>query len=146
MRPWNRSTDEDGSASLEFLTVGVILLVPLAYLVIALAQIQQAALGVEAAARYTARAIAQHHDAGPDAVIAAVAEAYDLDAASLDARVTCSPVPTPCPAAGSAVTVTISHAVALPLIPPILGLDELAQVPVDATSVYRAGRMAEGAL
>ena len=45
-----RSTDlltgERGSASLEFLTVGMILLVPLVYLVLAVAAIQAAALGV----------------------------------------------------------------------------------------------------
>ena len=49
--------DEGGSASLEFITVGLLMLVPLIYLVGALGMIQGQALGVEAAARHTARAI-----------------------------------------------------------------------------------------
>ncbi len=42
-------TDEGGSASLEFITVGLILLVPLVYLIVALGTIQSQALGVETA-------------------------------------------------------------------------------------------------
>ena len=47
-------TDDDGSAALEFIAVGVILLVPLVYLIIALGAVQEQTLGVEAAARHTA--------------------------------------------------------------------------------------------
>src|ERR671910_1978647 len=54
MRRSSISSDH-GSASLEFLTVGVILLVPLVYLVLAVAAIQGGALGVEGAARQAAR-------------------------------------------------------------------------------------------
>src|ERR687898_866630 len=54
MRRSSISSDR-GSASLEFLTVGIILLVPLVYLVLALAAIQAGALGVEGAARQAAR-------------------------------------------------------------------------------------------
>ena len=60
--PWE--TDDVGSAALEFITVGVVLLVPLVYLIIALGTIQEQALGVDAAARHTARAIALAPDAG----------------------------------------------------------------------------------
>ena len=54
-RRLSRLAQEHGSASLEFLTVGIILLVPLVYLVLALAAIQAGALGVEGAARQAAR-------------------------------------------------------------------------------------------
>ena len=44
--------EDGGSASLEFLTVGLLMLVPLIYVVVALGQIQHQALGAEAAARH----------------------------------------------------------------------------------------------
>ncbi len=67
MRPWKRSSSEprrptrscrgseDGSASVEFITAGVLLLVPFVYLVLALAAVQGAAFAVEGAARQAAR-------------------------------------------------------------------------------------------
>ena len=78
MRRWNRwARNDEGSAALEFITVGVILLVPLAYLVITLGAVQETLLGAEAAARHTARVIGQAEDAGAaaergDAVLAGV--------------------------------------------------------------------------
>ena len=50
-------SDDDGSAALEFILVGLVLLVPIVYLVIALGAIQGQALGVETGARQLARAI-----------------------------------------------------------------------------------------
>ena len=57
MRPSNRSTDltcpppdddpERGSAALEFIVVGLLMLVPLVYLVVTLGLIQGQSLGVE---------------------------------------------------------------------------------------------------
>ena len=55
--------EDGGSASLEFLTVGLLMLVPLIYVVVALGQIQHQALGAEAAARHVARAISLSSDA-----------------------------------------------------------------------------------
>ena len=82
-------TDDDGSAALEFIAVGVILLVPLVYLIIALGAVQEQTLGVEAAARHTARAIALAPDAGTAAmrseqVIASISDQYGLDAESIE--------------------------------------------------------------
>ena len=57
-------SSEAGSASLEFLTVGVILLVPLVYLVLAMSAIQAGALAVEGAARQAARVAVQAIDSG----------------------------------------------------------------------------------
>ena len=47
--------DETGTAALEFITVGLILLVPLVYLVLALASLQAGTFAVEGAARQAAR-------------------------------------------------------------------------------------------
>lgn len=135
--------DDRGSAALEFLTVGVLLLVPLAYLVLALGQIQHQTLGVESAARFTARVIASGPAAGdPDGVLASVTREYGID--DFDADVTCVPAGA-CPAAGGTVLVTVTAAVELPLIPPVLGLDRLAVVPVEATAVQKVSRFWEAA-
>lgn len=127
-----------GSAALEFLTVGVLMLVPLVYLVLALGQIQSQTLGVESAARFTARVIASGPAAGdPDAVLASVTREYGIE--SFDAAVTCRPAGE-CPAPGATVLVTVTAAVQLPLIPPLLGLERLAVVPVEATAVQKVSR------
>ena len=49
---------EEGTAALEFIAVGLLLLVPIVYLVITLGTIQGQSLGVEAGARHIARAVA----------------------------------------------------------------------------------------
>lgn len=131
--------DDAGSAALEFLTVGVLMLVPLTYLVLALGQIQSQALGVEAGARFAARTIAAGPAEGdPDAVLQSVAGEYGID--TYDARVSCVPATRSCPEPGGTVRVTVTARAALPLVPPILGLDRLASVPVEATAVQKVSR------
>lgn len=66
-RGWVR---EDGSASLEFLTVGLLLLVPTVYLVVALATVQGAALAVDGAARQASRVFVQSESLGEAEVAA----------------------------------------------------------------------------
>lgn len=44
------AADDSGSASLEFVTVGLLLLVPTVYLVVALSALESASFGVEGAA------------------------------------------------------------------------------------------------
>lgn len=146
MRRSRRSMrDEDGSAALEFITVGVILLVPLAYLVIALGAIQDQTLGVEAAARHTARAIALAPDAeaaaaAGDSVLAGVIDEYDLDPDTTEVALTCRPVAEACPSAGVTLVVRVTARVRLPLVPPVLGLDRSTEVPVQAEAVQKLSR------
>lgn len=133
--------DEGGSAALEFIAVGVLMLVPLVYLVIALGAIQTQTLGVEAAARFAARAAVL--DAAGDPAVAAervirtVADQYDMDADRLEVAMTCRPAGASCPEPGVTVIVTVRAEVALPLVPSALGLDAIASVPVEATSAQR---------
>ena len=136
---------DDGSASLEFILVGLVLLVPIVYRVVALGAIQGQALGVETGARQLARTIA----ASPDAVTAdaraervreAIVAEYGIDPAGVDVDISCSGAAATCPEAGAVVTVTVTASVALPLVPPILGIDEWARVPVQATSVQKVSR------
>lgn len=141
----DRDLGDDGSAALEFIFVGLLLLVPVVYLVVALGAIQGQSLGVEAAARHIARAVATSEGAD-DAdlraarVLDAVTEEYDIDPATLDIAIACADAATPCPRAGATVVVTVRASVSLPLVPPLLGLDRLAAVPVEATSAQRVSR------
>jgi Flp pilus assembly protein TadG len=137
--------DERGSAALEFITVGLLMLVPLVYLVVAAGAVQNHALGAEAAARFTARAIAQSEGDGAaagaaDATLAAISAEYGMDRGRTAVRIECVPAGDGCPAAGSTVLVTVRSEVSLPLVPPILGLDRIATVPVEATSGQKVSR------
>ena len=48
-----------------------------------------------------------------------------------------------CPEAGATLVVTIRTTVALPLVPPVLGLDRLASIPVEASAVQKVSRFWE---
>lgn len=136
---------ERGSASLEFMTVGVLMLVPIVYLVVTLGILQNHALGAEAAARFAARSIAQSEDAPQaaqraDAAIAGITAEYGMDAERTTVSMTCVPAGAECPAAGATVVVTVRSAVSLPFVPDVLGLDRLAVIPVEATSGQKVSR------
>ena len=139
-------SDDDGSAALEFITVGVLLLVPLVYLILALGAIQEQSMGVEAAARHTARIIADAPDAAAagargDQVIANISAQYGIDADAISVATTCDPEGVPCPSAGATITVTVATEVRLPLVPEVLGLSEAASVPVEGVAVQKISRL-----
>lgn len=95
--------DEGGSAPLEFIVVGLLLLVPLVYLIASLGVIQSHALGVESGARHLARAIAMAPDApSADARAAAIlqstAEEYGISPNGIDVQFMCVPAGGACPA------------------------------------------------
>jgi Flp pilus assembly protein TadG len=135
-----RLADDRGSASLEFLTVGLILLVPLVYLVLALGQIQHAVLGIEGASRHAARAIAQAdtHEAGlaaaDRAIQVAIADA-GLEPDGVRVGIICAPSPEACGTPRGTVTVQIDASVPLPLAPPVVQLDVGVGVPVSARAM-----------
>ena len=134
-----------GSAALEFILVGLVLLVPIVYLIVALGAIQGQALGVETGARQLARAISEAPDAATaDAratrVLDAIVSEYGLDPSAVEVVVSCAPATGPCPDAGALLSVTVTTSVTLPLVPAVLGLDQHARVPVEATSVQKVSR------
>ncbi|MDD7929876.1 TadE family protein [Microbacterium thalli] len=136
---------DEGSASLEFLVAGLILLVPITYLAVVLGVVHTHALATQATARHVARAIAVA--SGPDAadgsaarIAQAIADEYGVEPGTIDLRVSC-PGAGVCPQAGGLVTVTARTEVPLPLLPPVLGLDRWARVPVDAVAVQRMSRL-----
>lgn len=146
MLPWSPSPPADrGSAALEFIALGVILLVPLVYLVLALGTIQGQVLGVESAARHAARTMTTAVD-GADAIgrgnsaVQSAIEEYGMDPAEVGVDIQCAPAGVHCPSAGATVVVTVRTRVALPLLPPVFGLDRLGSVPVQASSAYKVSR------
>ncbi|MCX7522003.1 hypothetical protein OSC27_06885 [Microbacterium sp. STN6] len=144
-RRWARWRADDGSASLEFISLGVLLLVPMVYLVLAIAAVQAGALAVEGAARQAARVYVQaptQADAEQRAARAiefALAD-YGLDESAARVDIRCSPDPARCLERNATVTVTVRARVALPLVPAVLDLDTAASVPVEATAAERVSR------
>ena len=137
--------DERGSAPLEFIVVGLLLLVPLVYLIASLGVIQSHALGVESGARHLARAIAMAPDAASadaraSAILRTTAEEYGIDAGSIAIDFACVPAGGACPRAGATMIVSVVARAQLPLVPPVLGLDRIASVPVSATAVHKVSR------
>lgn len=141
----NRRPDagaEAGSAAVEFLTLGIVLLVPLVYLVLVLAALQGAAFAVEGAARQAARALVL---AGSDADGRAAAAAavrtglsdWRIPEAASSVELRCAPDPADCLAPRGTVRVTVRVAVALPLLPPALSLGSPGAIPVEGHAVQR---------
>ncbi|MEQ6898959.1 TadE family protein [Microbacterium sp. KR10-403] len=145
MRRPRASNDDAGNAPLEFILGGLILLVPLVYLIVALGLIQEQTLGVESGARHIARAVATAPDAETareraDAVAHAIADEYGIDVDRVDLAMTCRPEGE-CPRAGATLVVTVATRVSLPLAPTVLGIDRLASVPVSASAAAKISRV-----
>jgi Flp pilus assembly protein TadG len=148
MRRSSRSTDpaaagDAGSAALEFIVVGLLMLVPLVYLVVAFGQIQEQSLGAEAGARHVARAVSTATDTQDareraDQVLASISDQYGID--DVDLSIRCRPAGAECPSAGATLLVTVRTTVALPLVPPVLGLDRIGSIPVEASAAHKVSR------
>lgn len=134
-----------GSAALEFVTAGMILLVPLVYLVLAVSAIQGAALSTEGASRQAARVYVQGRSTSEAeasarlAVDFALAD-YGLSSQQATVRITCRPNPTHCLTRRGFVTVTVDASVPLPLAPPVLGSAGPLAVPLSATATQQVSR------
>ena len=145
MRPSRRWTDDDGSASLEFITAGLVLLLPLVYLVLTMSSIQAGAFAVEGAARQAARVYVQspsvaHANAAAGRAIEFALADYGLDTDAVTVTVSCRPNPTQCLQRRGFVTVVVTTTVALPLAPPVLDLDAPLSVPVSSTATQQVSR------
>ena len=126
--------DARGSAALEFLGLGLLLLVPLAYGAIALAQLEQALLATELAARNSARVLVAGDDTAHLAeqhLHWALAD-HGIDPAGATVDVHCAPTPD-CAVAGDTLTVTVRIEVPLPFVP---GAAEWLAVPVESSATF----------
>lgn len=137
---------EQGSALVEVVWLGVLLLLPMLWIVLSVFEVQRGALGVEAAARSAARAYVL---AGDDATGRQRAEAaarqaladQGLEEAPLEVRVDCT-VPADCHSGTSVVTVVIGTRVDLPFLPDLLGAGE-PSFALDAAHSVPVGRYQE---
>lgn len=138
-----RGSSDAGAAVIEFLSIAVLLLVPLVYLVITLGRVQAASLAAHSGARAAARAVTLSESSdrgGRRAEVAAELALQDqgfvLDAGQL--RVRC--LAQPCLSPGAEVDVTLTVRVVLPGVPGFVdGVVPLA-VTVTATQVEMVDR------
>lgn len=149
--PSDRSADrgdgcsDRGSASLEFLTAGLLLLVPLVYLILTLGAIQSAALATEGAARQAARVFVQAEStaAGTAAALRALELAladHGIEAEGTSLAISCAPRPDACHTRRGWVTIEVSARVPLPLVPPVVDLRVPLAVPVEASATQQVSR------
>lgn len=136
--------DEQGTALVEFVWLGMLLLVPLVYILIAVFDVQRGAFGVAAASRAAGRAyaLADTDEEGARQARAAASVALadqGLDGQPFDLVITCEPDPPPCHARGKTIVVRIGSQVTLPLAPSALGGDAPA-FAVDAQHRVPIGR------
>lgn len=113
--------EDRGSAVVEFCTVGLLLMLPLLYLVVVLGRVEAASFAVDGAAREAARALvtAPEEASGRDRALAAVAlgladQGFDVPAEDV---LTIECAPQPCLQPGGLVRATVELELTLPGIP-----------------------------
>lgn len=142
---------DDGNAIVEFLALGVTLLVPLLYLVAVLSQLQAASYAVEAAARDGARTVARAGDERQAEAALGHVVRLALDDQGLgrpgrpqaSTRIECSA--RPCLQPESRISVTVRIDVVLPGVPALVDQVVPTRIPVTATGHSVVGRFAPAA-
>lgn len=135
-----RRRGEDGSAVVEIVWLGILLLVPLLWIVLSVFEVQRGAFATTSAARSAARAyaLADSDAAGREQAQAAIRQAMADQGGedqSFTFAVSCDEAD--CHAPGAVLTVKVWSRVRLPLLPAVLGgdapsfrLDSTHTVPV----------------
>lgn len=127
-----RAGSEEANASVEFVWLALILLVPIVYVLLGVFEVQRAAFGASAASRSAARAFVLAPDAhvghqrAQRAARVALAD-QGVDGATVS--IACDPR---CHVPGSVVRVTVSTTRGLPFLPELFG-SPVASIPVEAT-------------
>lgn len=137
-----RRTDQ-GRAIIEFVFLGVLMFVPLVYLIGTLAALQAAAFSATTAAREAGRAFTTAQapaDALPRAMAAADLAFEDYGFARPQAAIEVGCDGDPCLQADARVSVTATIQVTLPLVPAFLADQLPATIPVSATHVSTVDR------
>lgn len=140
-QPRDEPRDERGTALVEFVWLGILLLIPLIWILLSVFEVQRGAYGTSSAARAAGRAFVLAPDDATGRQRAEEAARLALRdqgvEAPLQVRIDCEPIPTDCHAGTSIVRVRIDTRVDLPLLPRILGggapsvaLDASHRVPV----------------
>jgi len=149
--PWSnastkRAGDADGSASIEFLTAGLLLMLPVVFLVVVLAQLEAASFAAEGAARQAARLIASAESLDDDAA-SEVPVAIELALAdhgvapsAVSYSIDCAPRHGDCATPGAQITVTLAIGVELLALPAGLGADLPPQLTITAEATELRSR------
>ena len=142
-RTVSRSPDERGSALVEMTWLGLLLFIPLVYVIISVITVQRVAYGATEAARAAGRAYVLAPDlatAQQRAYAAARMAMADqsVQLAPGELVIECAPTPSSCLQPGSSVEVRVELDVGLPLVP-TLGDGPLASVAVAASHVEPYG-------
>lgn len=130
-----RSRREGGTATVEFVWMSLLLLVPLVYVLLAVFDTQRAAYGVSTASRAAALAFLQSPDAAAGerrAQAAARAALDDQGITGARVEVACLPSAADCFEPGSSVRVVVRAKQRMPLTPRVLG-SHLGGIEVDST-------------
>jgi Flp pilus assembly protein TadG len=139
---WARARSEDGSAIVEFVFLGVLMLVPLVYLVMSLARVQAGSYAVTTAAREAGRAFVTAQ-AGQDAAARArAASDVAFSDQGFDGRgsleIACST--SPCLTPEARVETTARVTVPLPLIPAFARDVVPLEIPLTASHLSTVDR------
>ena len=143
----SRRRDERGSALVELTWLGILLLVPMLWIVVSVFEVQRGAFAVSGAARAAGRAYALAPDdtMGRQRAEAAARQALadqGVGEAPLDVRISCTPYPRDCHSGTSVITVVIASRVDLPLMPEVLGGDA-PSFALDASHTVPIGQFQE---
>ncbi|CAN5232914.1 hypothetical protein BH09ACT1_BH09ACT1_06530 [soil metagenome] len=138
-------SDQSGNASLEFITTGIVLLLPMVYLILVMASIQGGALAAESAARQAARVYVQAPTESQavfeaqEAAAFALAD-YGINPSELALAISCEPRPRTCLTRRGTVTVDVTVTVPLPLVPQAFRDAVPLSVPVRSTATVQVSR------
>jgi Flp pilus assembly protein TadG len=135
-----RRRDESGSALVELTWLGILLLLPMVWIVLSVFEVQRGAFAVTAAARSAGRAYALAPDDATGSRQARAAAEVALSDQGLDSpgwrlAISCPPR-RDCHVGGAVVTVWVATRVELPFVPDLLGgamgfaLDATHRVPI----------------
>ncbi|HEV7949494.1 MAG TPA: hypothetical protein VGP24_06990 [Glaciihabitans sp.] len=147
--PPSKESSERGSASLEFITAGVLLLVPLVYLILVISALQAATFAVEGAARQASRVFVRApteqdaRDAANRAIAFALSD-YGVEPARAEVSIACTPHPAECLTRRGYVTVTVDVEVSLPLVPAAISISTPLAVTVSASASQQVSRFWTG--
>ena len=139
--------DDRGSALVELTWLGVILLVPVLWIVLTVFEVQRGAFATSGAARAAGRAyvLAPSDAVGRARAETAARQAIEdqgADDQPVRVSITCRPDPSSCHTPGSVVTVRVDSRVDLPLLPDVLG-GGAPTFALDATHTVPIGQFQE---
>lgn len=139
-------TVDRGNAVIEVTWLGILLLLPLLWIVLAVFQVQKGAFAVSAASRAAGRAYALAPDGiTGEARARAAAQGALSDAhveSGVEVTVSCTPYPGDCHAPASIITVHVHSRVELPWLPLVLG-GGAPTFALDAANTVPIGRFRE---